>query len=57
MHPSGMHTISPTNHELDKKMKIKKYLSSLSSQQVRELYNMYKIDFEMFDYDEEEYLH
>ena len=56
MHSSGIHTISPTEYELDKKLKVKKYFSSLSKKQMTDLHDIYKIDFELFDYDFEEYL-
>ena len=56
MHPSGAHTISKKKQKLDKKIKVRNYLSTLSSKQRTDLYNMFKIDFELFDYKEEEYL-
>ena len=55
IHSSGIHTISPTEYEWNKKLKVKKYFSSLSKQQMTDLHDIYKIDFELFDYDFEEY--
>ena len=56
IHSSGIHTISPTEYEWNKKLKVKKYFSSLSKQQITDLHDIYNIDFELFDYDFEEYI-
>ena len=51
VHPSGIHTVSSKSKEktIDK---VKRYFSLLSELQRIKLRNMYKIDFEMFGYDE-----
>ena len=53
MHPSG-HQSSSSGDAIKKK--IKGHFSSLSKTQLAKLHDMYKIDFEMFGYDSNEYL-
>ena len=57
IHPSGTQTISAPSHEEIPTYteKVKKYFSQLSTWQLDQLYKLYKLDFEMFGYDESEY--
>ena len=54
IHPSGIHRVY-TNTIVKKNDIVRKYFSSLSDKQILRIYNMYKIDFEMFGYNENEY--
>ena len=64
VHPSGGDRFSPapdvTKSDLMKERKkiekVKRYFSLLNSTQLKDLYNMYQIDFEMFGYTEEPYV-
>ena len=64
VHPSGGDRFSPapdvTKSDLMKEQKkikkVKRYFSLLNSNQLKDLYNMYQIDFEMFGYTEEPYV-
>ena len=55
VHPSGERTVTSIG-AMDKKNKIRKYFSALSDNQITKLYKLYKLDFEIFGYDENEYL-
>ena len=55
IHRSGEHTLASIG-AMDKKQKVREYFSALSDNQIMKLYKMYKIDFETFGYDENEYL-
>ena len=55
IHPSGEHRVSSIG-SLDNKHKVREYFSALSDHQIMKLYKLYKIDFEIFGYDENEYL-
>ena len=55
LHPSGQHTVSAGRH-VGQKTKVTEYFSTLSDNQIMELYKMYKFDFIIFGYDPNEYL-
>ena len=55
LHPSGIQTVS-SKHYVSRYNKVSDYFSTLSEAQLFKLSKMYKIDFEMFGYDENEYL-
>ena len=58
LHPSGGKRYSvPTRISKEqKKEKVENYFSRLNAKQLERLYNMYKIDFEMFGYDMNAYI-
>ena len=58
-HPSGSderYAVPKKRSIEEKDAKVKKYFSLLSKMQVKELYEMYKVDFEMFGYKPEPYV-
>ena len=62
MHPSGTETFEMPNEHLIKKNgmkekteKTKRYFMQLNTKQRKNIYHMYKIDFEMFGYSPEPY--
>ena len=55
VHTTGI-GLSPSKKQSDKMAKVKRYFSTLSDDQILGLHSMYKHDFEMFGYDEHEYL-
>ena len=58
LHPSGgkRYSLPIKISEKQKNKKVKQYFSQLNTEQLERLFNMYKIDFEMFGYDVKEYL-
>ena len=57
MHPSGRQKFSSLKGKSKSTIdeKVKQYFSQLSTAQLKRLYEMYKIDFEMFGYNKNKY--